>query len=328
MSYKHFTQDERKCLQNLLGLGWSIRKIAAQLERSPSSVSREIKRNRAQYRPRVPLNLYWYNAWHANNLYIWRRRKKVHAALKEDTPQWDYIVQGLKKHWSPEAICGRWHKEHPDEKRLSVSTIYRYVRKGKFPNITVKRNLRRRGKRILPRNSNYNSVQPDRLIPQWPEEIKNRMRIGDWEGDTVYGKPGKGLLVTMVDRRTRYLRLGRILCRNTTHTLAAITDMMKDLPVLSISLDNGSEFSGYHKLEEELHTEVYFAEPHKPWQRGSNENINDVVRFYFPKGTDFTKVTDEEVAEVEALINNRPRKCLGWTTPAELFFSELGVALA
>lgn len=320
MSYKHFTKEERYCLQELLERGWSMRRIAAELNRSPSSISREIGRNRAKYRPHhKPLNPYWYNAWRAQNLYTMRRREKVQAALMPETPQWDFIVEGLSNFWSPEAICGRWHKEHSDLKPLSASTIYRYIRSGKFPEITAKKHLRRRGKRSLPRNSNYNSVHPDRLIPQWPKEIKERERIGDWEGDTVYGKPGKGLLVTMVDRRTRYLCLGRILCRNTTHTLAAITAMMKGLPVRSISLDNGSEFSDYHRLEEELHTEVYFAEPHKPWQRGSNENINDVVRFFFPKGSNFTQVTDQQVAEVEALINNRPRKCLDWATPAELF---------
>ena len=320
MSYKHFTKEERYCLQELLERGWSMRRIAAELDRSPSSISREIGRNRAKYRPHhKPLNPYWYNAWRAQNLYTMRRREKVQAALMPETPQWDFIVEGLSNFWSPEAICGRWHKEHSDRKPLSASTIYRYIRSGKFPEITAKKHLRRRGKRSLPRNSNYNSVHPDRLIPQWPKEIKERERIGDWEGDTVYGKPGKGLLVTMVDRRTRYLCLGRILCRNTTHTLAAITAMMKGLPVRSISLDNGSEFSDYHRLEEELHTEVYFAEPHKPWQRGSNENINDVVRFFFPKGSNFTQVTDQQVAEVEALVNNRPRKCLDWATPAEVF---------
>lgn len=320
MSYKHFTKEERYCLQELLERGWSMRRIAAELDRSPSSISREIGRNRAKYRPHhKPLNPYWYNAWRAQTLYTMRRREKVQAALMPETPQWDFIVEGLSNFWSPEAICGRWHKEHSDRKPLSASTIYRYIRSGKFPEITAKKHLRRRGKRSLPRNSNYNSVHPDRLIPQWPKEIKERERIGDWEGDTVYGKPGKGLLVTMVDRRTRYLCLGRILCRNTTHTLAAITAMMKGLPVRSISLDNGSEFSDYHRLEEELHTEVYFAEPHKPWQRGSNENINDVVRFFFPKGSNFTQVTDQQVAEVEALINNRPRKCLDWATPAEVF---------
>lgn len=322
MSYKHFTLEERYCLQELLAKGWSMRKIAAQLERSPSTISREIKRNRAKYKPhRKPLNPYWYNAWRANNLYTMRRRAKVRAALKPGTAQWEYIIAGLQKFWSPEAICGRWHRENPDAKPLSCSTIYRYIRLRRFPSITPKTHLRRRGKRTLPRSSNYNSVQPDRLIPQWPDVIVQRSRIGDWEGDTVHGKPGKGLLVTMVDRRTRYLRMCRIQCKQTTLTLAAIARMLKDLPVRSISLDNGSEFAAFRDLENELDTQVYFAEPHKPWQRGSNENINDLVRFFFPKGFDFLSVDDDEIAHVEALINNRPRKCLGWASPLELFFA-------
>lgn len=328
MSYKHFTLEERYCLQELLAKGWSMRKIAATLERSPSTISREIQRNRARYKPhRKPLNAYWYNAWRAENLYVMRRRAHIHAALKPETAQWHYIVAGLEKYWSPEAICGRWHKENPDAKPLSASTIYRYIRLGKLPAITAKTHLRRHGKRMTPRSSNFNSVQPDRLIPQWPEEIVKRGRIGDWEGDTVHGKPGRGLLVTMVDRRTRYLRMCRIQCKQTSHTLAAIARMLKDLPVRSVSLDNGSEFAAFRSLEEQLETLVYFAEPHKPWQRGTNENTNDIVRFFFPKSFDFSSVDDDYVSFVEALINNRPRKCLNWATPAELFFAE-GVALA
>lgn len=320
MSYTHFTQEERYCLQELLDKGWSIRKIAATLERSPSSVSREIKRNCAKYRPhRKPTNRYWYNGWRAQILYTLRRRDKVRQALIPDTPQWQFIVESLEKAWSPEAISGRWHREYPDKKPISASTIYRYIRKRKFPDITARTHLRRRGKRMLPRNANYNSVQPQHIIPQWPEEILSRRRIGDWEGDTVYGKPGKGLLVTLVDRKTRYLRMGLIRNRQTDLTLTAISDLLRDLPVKSISLDNGSEFAAYHDLEEQLHTIVYFAEPHKPWQRGTNENTNDIIRFFFPKGTNFLDVSPDLIAFVESLINNRPRKCLDWATPAECF---------
>ena len=108
MSYKHFTKEERYCLQELLERGWSMRRIAAELDRSPSSISREIGRNRAKYRPHhKPLNPYWYNAWRAQTLYTMRRREKVHAALMPETPQWDFIVKGLSNFWSPEAICGR-----------------------------------------------------------------------------------------------------------------------------------------------------------------------------------------------------------------------------
>ncbi len=322
MSYTHFTLDERKYLQKLLSEGLSIRKISEILERAPSSVSREIRRNRAKYKPhRKPDNKYWYNHWRANTLYILRRKNQDRAALKPGTEEWDYIVSGLEHYWSPAAIAGRWHLEHPDRKPLCVSTIYRYIRQGKFPKITARSNLRRRGKRMLPRSSSYNSIQPDRIIPQWPDAIRNRTRIGDWEGDTVYGAIGKGLLVTLVDRKSRYLKMGLLPSRDATQTRNVIKKLLSGLTVKSVSLDNGSEFSEFRRLEQDLSTLVYFAESHKPWQRGTNENTNDIVRFFFPKGFDFRTITDEDVQFVEDLINNRPRACLNWKTSAEVFFS-------
>ena len=326
MSYTHFTLEERKYLQQLLSEGYSFRKIAAVLDRSPSTISREVNRNKAKYRPhRKPDNQYWYNHWHAYKCYIRRRREQNRQALKPGTPEWEYIIAGLQHYWSPETICGRWHKEFPEKKPLCVSTIYRYIRFGKFPKITAKQHLRRRGKRIQTRNANYNSIQPDRTIPEWPEEIRKRVRIGDWEGDTVYGGVGRGLLVTLVDRKSRHLKMGLLASRTAEGTRLVIERLLRGLPVKSVSLDNGSEFSEFHKLEKSLSTLVYFAEPHKPWQRGTNENTNDIVRFFFPKGFDFRTVTDEDIQFVENLINNRPRKCLGWKTPAEIF--EESVAL-
>lgn len=305
----------------------SFRKIADILERSPSTISREVRRNKAKFRPhRKPDNKYWYNHWHAYKCYIRRRREQVRQAVSPGTAEWEYIIAGLQKFWSPEAICGRWHLEFPERKPLCVSTIYRYIKQKKFPEITAKKNLRRRGKRIQTRNANYNSIQPDRIIPEWPSEIRDRTRIGDWEGDTVYGGVGKGLLVTLADRKSRYLRMGLLTSRSAADTRLVIERLLQGLPAGSISLDNGSEFSEFRELEEHLHTLVYFAEPHKPWQRGTNENMNGVVRFFFPKGFDFGTVTDETVRSVAELINHRPRKCLGWKTPAELF--EESVALA
>ena len=327
LSYTHFTLDERKYLQKLLSEGLSIRKISEILERAPSSVSREIRRNRAKYKPHhKPDNKYWYNHWRANNLYILRRRNQDRAALKPGTEEWDYIISGLEHYWSPAAIAGRWHLEHPDRKPLCVSTIYRYIKQGKFPRITAKSHLRRRGKHMLPRSSCYNSIQPDRIIPQWPDTIRSRTRIGDWEGDTVYGAVGKGLLVTLVDRKSKLLRMGLLVKRSAEETRLVIEKRLKGLPVKSISLDNGSEFSEFRKLEQDLSTLVYFAEPHKPWQRGTNENTNDIVRFFFPKGFDFRTITDEDVQFVEDLINNRPRECLRWKTPAEVFFECVALA--
>ncbi|MGN1025370.1 MAG: IS30 family transposase [Faecousia sp.] len=323
MSYTHFTLDERKYLQKLLSEDQSIRSISRILGRAPSTISREIRRNKTKYKPRnKPDNKYWYNHWRANTLYILRRRNQARAALKPGTEEWDYIVSGLEHYWSPAAIAGRWHLEHPDRKPLCVSTIYRYIRQGKFPKITAKSNLRRRGKHMLPRSSSYNSIQPDRIIPQWPDAIRGRTRIGDWEGDTVYGGIGKGLLVTLVDRKSRYLKMGLLPSRDAAQTRKVIKRLLSGLTVKSISLDNGSEFSEFRKLEEDLSTLVYFAEPHKPWQRGTNENTNDIVRFFFPKGFDFRTITDEDVQFVEDLINNRPRACLNWKTSAEVFFSK------
>jgi len=319
LSYTHFTIEERKYLQQLLSEGYSFRKIAAILERHPSTIGREVKRNSSKHpQYRKLYNRYGYNHWRASNLYIRRRREQKRQALNPGTPEWEYIIAGLQHYWSPEMICGRWHKEFPERKPLCVSTIYRYIRLGRFPKITAKQHLRRRGKRIQPRNANYNSIQPDRIIPEWPDEISNRIRIGDWEGDTVYGGVGKGLLVTLVDRKSRHLKMGLLASRTAEDTRKVIVKLLRGLPVKSVSLDNGSEFSEFRKLEEHLHTLVYFAEPHKPWQRGTNENTNDIVRFFFPKGFDFRTVTDEDIQIVEDLINNRPRKCLGWKTPAEI----------
>ena len=322
MSYTHFTLEERKYLQKLLSEGLSMRRIADILERSPSTISREIKRNKTKNKPKRSDNPYWYNHWRAQILYTCRRRTNKLHAFKLDTDEWDFIVDGLNKFWSPEAICGRWKNLFPNRKPLHFSTIYRYIARGLFPDIQRKTHLRRRGKRIQTRNANYNTIQPDRIIPEWPAEIRDRSRIGDWEGDTVYGGIGKGLLVTLVDRKSRYLKMGLLQSRNADETRKVIQKLLNGLPAKSISLDNGAEFSEFRELESALTAPIYFAEPHKPWQRGTNENTNDIVRFFFPKGFDFRTISQEFVDIISDLINNRPKKCLDWKTPAEVFFDK------
>lgn len=327
MSYTHFTLNERKYLQELLSEGYSLRKIAEFLGRNVSSVSREVNRNRSKHTKKKSNNKYKYHAWRANILAIVRRREQQHFRLEPETEEWEYIVENLNNFWTPEEICNRWRLLNPDKKIFGVSTIYRYIKAGRFEGITRKTHLRRRGKLMLPRSSNYNSIQPDRIIPEWPEEIKQRMRIGDWEGDTVYGGIGKGLLVTVVDRKTRFLIAALLPKREAKLTRKVIVKMFKGFPVKSLSLDNGSEFADFRRIEKALKAEIYFAEPHKPWQRGTNENTNDMIRFFFPKGFDFRTITQEDVDYVVNLLNNRPRKCLGWHTPAEVFY-EKSVALA
>ena len=325
-SYTHFTLEERKYLQQLLAEGKSQREIASILGRSPSSVSREIARNRTRKQPdHKPDNPYWYNHWRAQILAITRRKSQHRRALQPCSDEWDFIINGLRQYWSPEAICGRWNRDYPDRKKLSISTIYRYVKQKQFPDIAPKTHLRRRGKRIQTRNANYNSVQPDRIIPEWPAEIRKRSRIGDWEGDTVYGGIGKGLLVSLVDRKSRYLCAGLLSSRDAGETNRVMERLLTGKPLESISLDNGAEFSLFHALEDSLDTLVYFAEPHKPWQRGTNENTNDILRFFFKKGYDFHSLSQEDLDVVLDLINKRPRKCLDWLSPFEVFW---GVALA
>ena len=226
----------------------------------------------------------------------------------------------LSQFWSPECIAAIWNRLHPLEP-VSFSTIYLWLKKGLLVGFSRKTHLRRRGKKFQTRKANYNTIHPDRLIEEWPEDIVNRTRIGDWEGDTIYGAIGKGFVLTMVDRKSRLLCASLVSSRSPVETKAAIQRALHDVPVRSISLDNGSEFALFRDLENEINAPVFFARPHSPWQRGSNENLNGLLRFFFPKGSDFLSVTDEQLQFVVYLINSRPRKCLDWRSPIEVFLS-------
>ena len=316
-SYIHFTQDERICLQKFLSEGKSFRQIAALMGRSPSTISREVNRNCSKSSSNKS-NKFHYHPWRAQILTICRRRQNRRIALKPDSFKYNYVVEKLNLFWTPEQIAMRMRTDFPGQ-IVGVSTIYRYIKRGDLPNIKPKTHLRRRGKNRNYVHHNCNVIHPDRLIPEWPDEIKNRLRIGDWEGDTVYGGVGKGLLVSFVDRKSRFLIAGKLNTRNATETRSVMEKILSNHIVKSISLDNGSEFSEFRILEENLKVPVYFAEPHKPWQRGTNENTNDILRFFFPKGYDFRNLEQAQLDVVVDLINNRPRKCLGWKSPKEIF---------
>lgn len=177
---------------------------------------------------------------------------------------------------------------------------------------------------MLPKNSCCNTIHPDRIIPEWPEEIKERLRRGDYEGDTVYGGIGKGWVVVLVDRKTRYLFAGKLQNRNALLTEKVIVSLLKNKPINSLFLDNGLEFANSREIEKQISAPIYFAESRKSWQRGTNKNTNGILRFFFIKGTDFHKASDEELEKAVYLINPRPRKCLNWKSPFEVFW---GVAL-
>ena len=305
-SYNHFTLIERENIQELKKEGKSIRNIARVLGRSPSSISRELARNKNKDGT--------YHHWRATVLYIIRRRKcKKPYRLEADKELYRWVCDGLDKYWSPEIIVQRWKMKNPSGK-LSHSTIYTAIKKGRLTGYTPRSHLRRRGKM---KNRRGYKLQPEHLIRDWPEGIKTRSRVGDWEGDTIYGAINKGCLLTLVDRKTRFLAAALLAKRKADETRDAIISVLESQPINSLSFDNGSEFARFKEIEERLNTTVYFADPHSPWQRGSNENINGLIRFFFPKGTNFLKVSQNELNEVVSLINNRPRKCLGWLSPVE-----------
>lgn len=311
-SYKHFTLEERECLAENLKKGKTISEIARILGRHKSSISREIKRNHNSFN--------CYNAIGASRKYHTRRKNSRRTyKLEEDGELRQYIIQGLSEYWSPETIVEKW-KEKNNKEKICHSTIYRALKKGLLPGVSVKKNLRRRGKKLGNRNK-YVTIQPEHTIHEWDESIINRLNVGDWEGDLVCGGIGKGCLLTLVDRKTRFLISLRIEKRDAQTVSDAIKIALKNMPINSITLDNGPEFADFKSFEEYLKTTTYFADPHSPWQRGSNENINDCLRFFFPKGCDFLKITDEEVQHAVDIINNRPRKCLHWFTPFDLFSS-------
>ena len=203
---------------------------------------------------------------------------------------------------------------HPEAK-LSHSTIYSALKSKRISGCSERTHLLRRGR--IKFHNRMRPFYPDHTIHEWPESIKNRERIGDWEGDTIRGGVGKGYIVTCVDRKSRYLAMALLPIRTAPETREAVCKALSGHPVHSLTLDNGTEFTDFRGMEKMLDAVVYFADPHSPWQRGSNENMNGLLRFFFPKGSDFRQITQERLNEVAALINNRPRKCLGWLSPAD-----------
>ena len=309
--YTHFTLKERICLEEMLKLGKKISEIAEILGRSKSTISRELMRNSNQYGK--------YNSWGAYSKATARRKACVRRArIQHGTELYSFIVECLMKYWSPEAIARCWNNEYPLN-RIAFATIYRAIRNGFFKGITPKSHLRRRGKKKYAHRSKFNTIQPEHTIHERPECIEKRERFGDWEGDTVCGGRGKGGLVTLVDRKSRFLIAVLIRNFDSNTVQEAILKALGELKPKSITLDNGAEFAKFREFEKQLDTIVYFADPHSPWQRGTNESTNDQLRFWFPKGFDFRSVSQADVDRVVAFINARPRICLGDKSPAEVF---------
>lgn len=310
-SYQHFTLEERENLRLKLCEGKSLRSIAKEMKRNASSISRELMRNRNKDGT--------YNAWRGCTLYIIRRKNsKRKYRIEKDTELKTWIDGCLAKYWPPETIVATWKLKNMDN-RLSHCTIYAALKAGRLEGFSLKSHLRRHGKKKYTRSSR--AVHPEHSIKDRPDIINCRERVGDWEGDTVYSSVGNSCLVTCVDRKSRYLVASLLSNRLSELTNEAIQKTLHGLPVHSITLDNGSEFAGHKALEESLDTTVFFADPYSPWQRGTNENTNGLLRFFFPKGTNFNSVSQKTLDYVVGLLNDRPRKCLGWLSPAQVLSS-------
>lgn len=309
--YNHFTQMDICCLFYLLQLGVSKSQIAAVLNKHRSSVGRIIKRcPGGSFNPEASYERYLEN----------RRRCVRSKRIKKGSELFVYVNSGLQKYWSPEIIALKWNESHKDD-RVSFNTIYSAIRAGVFERVSARTHLRRRGKQRYGQRSQFCTIQPEKTIHDLPEEAKNRERLDDWEGDTIRTTPGKGCIVTLLDRKSRYLLARKSKSASSGDVFEAIRQAFetKRIKPKTIVFDNGSEFAKFRELEKKLKTSVYFADPHSPWQRGSNENINDSLRFFLPRGMDFRNLDDDYLEAVVSLLNNRPRKCLGLKTPIEVY---------
>jgi IS30 family transposase len=240
----------------------------------------------------------------------------------EDPEINEAVRAGLAQEWAPEQITGRMQQQGSD-RRVSPQTIYAWIQQDEDREHWESM-LRRRGKRPY-RRKNAATTGDAARIDHRPEVIEERLRLGDFEGDTVLGPAGTGGLATLVDRKSRFTIVVKIHSKNADHVHEKIKQRLKELDEErrhSITFDNGTEFARCHRLEKHLGMELYFADPGCPYQRGTNENTNGLIRQYFPKGTDFRDISHYEVRQVEKLLNNRPRACLGFRTPAEVFFEK------
>jgi IS30 family transposase len=309
----HLTLEERDRIAQLRYQGADQKEIARALGRCPATISRELRRNRTGDE---------YYAAQAQREAQRRRQERPLVRKMEDAEINEAVRVGLAQDWAPEQIAGRMQQQDSDC-RVSPQTIYTWIQQDEDREHWESL-LRRRGKRPY-RRKNAATTGDAARIANRPEVIEQRLRLGDFEGDTVLGPAGTGGLATLVDRKSRFTIVVKIHSKNADHVHEKIKQRLKELDeerCHSITFDNGTEFARCHRLEKHLGMELYFADPGCPYQRGTNENTNGLIRPYFPKGTDFRDISHHEVRQVEKLLNNRPRACLGFRTPTEVFFEE------
>lgn len=327
MSYRHLTSEERFAIEHFLVQGMSFRKIALSLGRSHTTISREWQRNgsKSGYRHQT-----------AQARSASRRSQPRHYRCQSRPALVAYVDEKLRYEWAPEQIAGRICLDHPDDPlmRISTETIYRWIYTTARSEGCFHRYLRRGRNRRRPR-TNYGQGKRFMLertgIAERPEIVAGRGRFGDWEADLVSASFGKAALVSCIERKSRYLLLAKVDDKTAISFKTALTGQLLTIPVewrKTLTLDNGSEMAKFKELEAATGISTYFCEPHSPWQRGANENCNGLLRQYFPRGTSFRSITEKAIQRAAKRLNTRPRKCLGYRTPTEIFSQALSGALA
>jgi IS30 family transposase len=329
MPYTHLNENERYVISHLNCAGFSHREIARRINRHHVTVSRELNRYKSMY----AYTTYWYDWTHPEA--IKRRRKARHHRRRSNQRLFDYVKQRLEADWSPEIIAEKLKLDHPDDEgmRASQETIYRWIYLDAIEGGTLYHHLRRRRKKRR-RQKRYGSGRrfiPGRVsISERPESVETRERFGDWEGDTIEGKKSTGYMATHVERKSRFLIAAKLLDKKAESLTSESVKAFCRIPIemrKTLTVDNGKEFARFKEIETQTGLTVYFADPYSAWQRGTNENTNGLLRQYFPKGTDFRNVTAEELAFAVKKLNHRPRKCLGYQSPYEVFWNTSSGAL-
>jgi transposase, IS30 family len=312
MKYKHLTPEQRYQISAYKQTGWTRTKIALKLGVHKSTIGRELKRNLSQrgYRPKK-----------AEELAQKRRRGKGTSRISPAT--WETIENALRQQWSPDQISRRL--AHEGKPTASHEWIYQHIYHDKRQGGTLHENLRcrRKRKKRYGTNSNRGVLVNQIRIDERPAVVAEKSRLGDWEVDSVIGKGHQQSIVTMVERKTKLLRMMKIDHKTGDLTRDAICLQLQNLVVQTITSDNGKEFSEHEDIAKTLKANFYFCHPYSSWERGVNENTNGLIRQYFPKHTAFATITEMDIKEAQEKLNHRPRKTLGYLTPHEVYFKEL-----
>ncbi len=313
-TYKQLTCEQRYQIKALLDIGTSQEKTAEVLGVSPSTISRELKRNKGKrgYRPKQ-----------AHEKAMSRRKEKTKIRLTAEI--WTLVETHLKEDWSPEQTSGHLRLQGVS---ISHESIYQYVYADKRAGGMLWKHLRRPKKyrKRAGGRDRRGKIPNRRSIDSRPTIVDERSRIGDWEADLIIGK--EGVALTLTERKSRFTLLRIFPSKHAAPITEAIIELLKwDARIKTITFDNGKEFAGHQEIAAALNADCYFAHPYASWERGTNENTNGLIRQYLPRKRDFSKVSSQEEIAIMDKLNSRPRKCLDFHTPYEVFFGHQEVAL-